>query len=181
MRYAKILAALAAAVCLTACGNNGAPAETVQTAEITNAENTETTGCPFGDISGDKLRLTVQAYVPNLFEPDGDMTEEIAAAFNSSVWEETDINAMPELSGEIYHVYVYNGGQPFGLFFYWDGTVEYRQNDAVKKYKVYGDAYSTVVDAAYGGDPDNLEGLTGHLVWCEPENLTPEGVWLDVQ
>lgn len=184
MRYVKLLAALSVIVCLTACNNNNVPvvtdgSETIQTtAPTANIANEKS--CPFGDISEDKIRLTAQAYVPCLFVPDEDMVKEIANAFNSSSWEETDINAEPILPGEIYSVFVYNEGQPFSLAFYWDGTVKYEQNDIVKKYLVSGDAYTTVVNTSYGGDPQNLEGLDGHLVWCEPENFSTEGVWLDI-
>lgn len=38
------------------------------------------------------------------------------------------------------------------------------------------DAYSTVFNAVHPKEPD---GIADRLIWCEPENISPEGVLPD--
>ena len=178
MRYVKLLAALSLMVCLTACNNNIAPvatngSETIQTTAPT-ANIANETSCPFGDISEDKIRLMSPAYAPSLLEPAEDTAKEIANALNSSEWEIID-NETPLPDGENYSVFVYNEGQPFRLIFYSDYTAEFEQNDIVKRYRISEDAFITVFNAA-----NPKTSVADYLIWCEPENLTAEGVWLDI-
>lgn len=176
MRYTKLIAALLLMICLTACNNNNEHfgSETIQTtaptANIANEKN-----CPFGDISEDKIRLMSPAYAPYLLEPAEDTAKEIANALNSSEWEIID-NETPLPDGESYSVFVYNEGQPFRLTFYGDYTVEYEKDNIVKKYKVSDDAFITVFNAVH---PKNPDGIADDLIWCEPENVSVDGVWLN--
>lgn len=178
MRYVKLLAALFFIVCLTACSNNNAlvgtdGSETISTIETT-ANIANETSCPFGDISEDKIRLMSPAYAPSLLEPAEDTAKEIANALRSSEWEIID-NETPLPDGENYSVFVYNEGQPFRLTFYSDHTAEYEQNDIVKKYKISEEAFITIFNAANPKTP-----VADELIWCEPENVSAEGVWLDI-
>ena len=173
MRYVKLLAALSVMLCLTACNNNAHfDSETIQTTAPT-ANIANETGCPFGDISGDKIRLMSPAYAPSLLEPAEDTAKEIANALNSSEWEIID-NESPLPDGENYSVFVYNDGQPFRLTFYNDYTAEYEQNDIAEKYRISENAFITVFNAANPKTP-----VADNLIWCEPENLSAEGVWLN--
>lgn len=177
MRYVKLLAALSVMVCLTACNNNNAPvgtdsSETIQTTAPT-ANIANETSCPFSDISGDKIRLMSPAYAPYLLELAEDTAKEIAIALNASEWEIID-NETPLPDGENYSMFVYNEGQPFRLTFYSDHTVEYEQNNNVKKYRISEDVFITVFNAANPKTP-----VADDLIWCEPENVSAEGVWLN--
>lgn len=204
MRYRRILGILFLMTCLTACGSINEEAErstasvksdvTSQTEtnclsedneeeiSITSAESDVSssqaeTSCPFDDISEDKVRLMSPAYAPYLLEISEDTTRILAEAMKTSTWEMTD-NDKPIPDGEAYSVFVYNSGQPFRLTFYGDYTVDYEQGSDVQKYNVEGEAFLTVFNSA---NPENPDGISEQLVWCEPENITPDGVWKTVQ
>lgn len=174
MCYRRILVIISLMACLTACGY-------IDEAEEINTTNTESdvslsqteTSCPLGDISEDKVRLMSPAYAPYLLEASEDTTRILSEAMKASTWEMTD-NDKPIPDGEAYSVFVYNSGQPFRLTFYGDYTVDYEQEDNVQKYKVEGDAFLTVFNSA---NPENLGDISEQLIWCEPENITPDGVW----
>lgn len=170
MRFVKILTALLLAVCLTACGSPSAVSKNPETTAV----QTETS-CPFGDISEDRIRLMAPAYAPYLLEADIETAQILAEAMSTSSWELAD-SELEMLDGEIYSVFVYNYGQPFRLLFYSGGyAVDYEQGGNVSRYKVEGDAHSVVSNVLH---PENPEDITDKLVWCEPENVSVEGVWL---
>ncbi|MBQ8175428.1 MAG: hypothetical protein IJ035_00135 [Oscillospiraceae bacterium] len=193
MRFVKILTALFLAACLTACSNNendmdganywdseGNPitfsgnfGTEISEADETVDEHTENL-CPFGDISADKIRLTAPAYAPYLLEATAEQTKFLAEAMSSTLWKLADENSeIPD--GERYLVFVYNNGQPFELIFYPSADlVGFLQNGNETLYKIDGEAYSAVRELLQHENPEDIRDL---LVWCDPENITGEGVW----
>lgn len=135
------------------------------------------TSCPFDDFSEDEVHLMSPAYAPCLLKASEDTTRTLAEALKASSWEMID-NDTPIPDGEAYSVFVYNNGQPFRLTFYGDRTADYEHEGNVQKYKVEDDAFLTVFNSA---NPKNLDEMSEQLVWCEPENITPDGVWKSVQ
>ncbi len=128
--------------------------------------------CPFGDLHDSRLLLGSAAYVPQLLQPDAEMTRTLADAFAAVSWREFERDGQyPD--GQCEMVFVYNGGSPFRLTFYSDLTVDMEHDGSVVSYIIEEDtAYRAVRDVLQS---DNAVSL---LVDCEMENLTPEGVWI---
>ena len=72
-------------------------------------------------------------------------------------------------------MFAYNSGKPFTLVFYGDNTVEYKTETEESRYKT--DDTSVFGLIAKTANPKNLGELSDTLIWCEPEDLTSEGVW----
>ncbi|MBE6825805.1 MAG: hypothetical protein E7511_02845 [Ruminococcus sp.] len=128
--------------------------------------------CPFGDLHDSRLLLGSAAYVPQLLQPDAEMTRTLADAFASVSWREFERDGQyPD--GQCEMVFVYNGGSPFRLTFYSDLTVDMEHDGSVVSYIIEEDTAHRAVREALQTDQ-----AATMLVDCEMENLTPEGVWI---
>lgn len=128
--------------------------------------------CPFGDLHDSRLLLGSAAYVPQLLQPDAEMTRTLADAFASVSWREFERDGQyPD--GQCEMVFVYNGGSPFRLTFYSDLTVDMEHDGSIVSYIIEEDTAHRAVREALQTDQ-----AATMLVDCEMENLTPEGVWI---
>lgn len=73
-------------------------------------------GCPFGDISNDKVRLTNSDIFPQIAIFDEDSVKHLAELFNMGKW--TELTEEPELDGEYHTLFVYNNGNSYKIEYY---------------------------------------------------------------
>ncbi|WP_295071565.1 PASTA domain-containing protein [Ruminococcus sp.] len=73
-------------------------------------------GCPFGDISNDKVRLTNSDIFPQIAIFDEDSVKHLAELFNMGKW--TELTEEPELDGEYHTLFIYNNGNSYKIEYY---------------------------------------------------------------
>ena len=130
--------------------------------------------CPFAEYTPYPVRVTAPAYAPYLLEVDEQTAEQLYNAITNASWELIPTET-PLPDGEAYLMFVYNSGKPFTLVFYGDYTVEYKSETEISRYKT--DDTSVFGLIAKTANPKNLGDISDALIWCEPEDLTSEGVW----
>lgn len=141
--------------------------------DMTDIATSESSSCPFGDISNDSILAMSLAYAPNLMKVSKDEANKMNEAFTSASWVRLDSDT-PTPDGEYYSIFVYNGGNPFKLTFYGDGTVYYEKRDVVSKYKIAGDVVEIVYNIV---NPDNIDAIRDSLIECGSETITIDSVW----
>ena len=70
-------------------------------------------GCPFGDISNDKVRITYAAITPGVVDVKQDFVKQLAEKFNNGKW--TELSDAPQFMGEYSTIFIYNNGDPYQL------------------------------------------------------------------
>ncbi|SEH79031.1 PASTA domain-containing protein [Ruminococcus flavefaciens] len=68
-------------------------------------------GCPFGDISNDKVRVTYAAISPGVVDVKQDFVKQLAENFNKGKW--TELSDAPQFMGEYSTIFIYNNGNPY--------------------------------------------------------------------
>lgn len=176
----KVLAIASALMLVAGIGTSGflmlkniENKSSVSYTEISISDEKTEECAPFGDISEGRIRFMTSAYAPYLLDTSPDTVKELADVFNSSVWQEIDINT-PLPDGETVTVYVYNNSQHFKLVFYGDNTVDCEISGNTSRYKVPEDVANIVYSAANPQDPVQL---SRNLIPCKVEDITTEGVW----
>ena len=148
--------------------------QSVSQTEPADVDENIAADCPFGDYTPYPVRLMAPAYAPYLLEADADKAIELQSAVTSASWERIPTET-PLPDGEAYSMFAYNSGKPLTLVFYGDNTVEYKSGTEISRYKT--DDTSVFGLIAKTANPKNLGELSDTLIWCEPEDLTSEGVW----
>lgn len=133
--------------------------------------NTEEYSFPYGDISDTRIRTMGVAYAPYVLELNAEERVYLSNAILTSKWMFTTED-IPRPDGEAYMVYVYDKKFPYQITFYADGHAQIDRNGESTNYRVEGVA-DLAASKFCAEAPD-----AGRLILCEPENLTPGGVWI---
>ena len=143
------------------------PTEAVQ-------ENNTVSAAPFGDISAASVRLSNNGIVPCVFDADENTVKELAQAFNTATWEESDIDFDKDLEGEASNIFINNNGVYSSLCFRGGNYVRYQSagNSTVKIYRLSADAWTLAWNKAH---PEDFSAI--QLIYPDSQDFTPEGVW----
>ncbi|HBI84889.1 MAG TPA: hypothetical protein DDX71_01170 [Ruminococcus sp.] len=134
---------------------------------------------PFADFSADAVRLMAPAYAPYVLDISPEQQQMLAETLLSAQWnpaEPADADAAAENGGEVYSVFVWNGGDPYCIRSYPSGYAEIEQGGAVTGYQITDAAEAAIAQAA------NPAAMKGHLTWCDPDTLrSTETVWKNIR
>ena len=129
---------------------------------------------PITDFSEDTIRLMAPAYAPYALDISAAQQQALAEALLASVWTPCAQDA-PLPDGEAYSIFVYNGGDPYRLTEYGDGSVILERNGAETRWMLSGDADRAIAEAA---NPDSVE---GHLTWCAEDSVNASDIWKNIR
>ena len=131
---------------------------------------------PFGDISSANVRLSNNGIVPCVFDADEDTVKALAQAFNTATWEETDIDFEKDLEGEGSTIFINNNGEYSSIGLRGENYVRYERvgDSTVKIYRLSADAWALAWNKA---NPEDSSAIQDKLIYLDPQNFTPEGVW----
>ena len=139
-------------------------------------ENNTVSAAPFGDISAASVRLSNNGIVPCVFDADENTVKELAQAFNTATWEESDIDFDKDLEGEASNIFINNNGVYSSLCFRGGNYVRYQSagNSKVKIYRLSADAWTLAWNKA---NPEDFSAIQDRLIYLDSQDFTLEGVW----
>ena len=104
----------------------------VATDPATSPSTKTVEGCPFGDISNDKVKMSGSAYLPSVIDVSPDTLKFTADSFNKGKW--TELSEAFTTEEDYVTLFIYNNGAPYQLVFYY-----YNSDDSKKVSIKYSD------------------------------------------
>lgn len=131
-------------------------------------------GVPVKVDEWDRVRVMAPAYAPYLLELSSEEVEALKSGVYSSAWTLQVQETVPD--GESYSVFIYNNGNPVWFISRPDYVTEVVEKGETRWYAIDPKLDEVIADLA---NPEVIP--TEELIFCEPENISAEGVWEQLQ